>query len=99
MAPIDHWPLFGLRVETPRVELRYPDDEVAAALAEIAVQGIHPPGFRPFLRLWDAVPPPHQQRNTHATPARSASNRTSAPASHPGPRPPPSAASGSSRGG
>lgn len=64
MAPVDHWPLFGLRVRTPRLELRYPDDDLAAAVAEVAVEGIHDPGFRPFLRDWDAVPPPHQQRNT-----------------------------------
>lgn len=64
MAPADHWPLFALRVRTPRVELAYPDDELAAAVAEHAVDGIHPPGFRPFLVAWDEVPPPHLQRNT-----------------------------------
>ncbi|CAA9249863.1 MAG: hypothetical protein AVDCRST_MAG76-2219 [uncultured Acidimicrobiales bacterium] len=64
MAPVDHWPLFGLRVRTPRLELRYPDDELVAEAAELAVQGIHEPGYRPFLRSWDEVPPPHQQRNT-----------------------------------
>jgi len=64
MAPVDHWPLFALRVRTPRLELRYPDDDLGAAVAELAVQGIHDPGFRPFLRAWDEVPAPHQQRNT-----------------------------------
>lgn len=73
MAAVDHWPLFGLRVRTPRLELRYPDDDLAAEVAELAVRGIHPPGYRPFLRLWDEVPPPHQQRNTlqHLWKARS----------------------------
>jgi len=64
MAPADHWPLFGLRVRTPRLELRYPDDDLVAEVAELALLGIHEPGFRPFLRSWDEVPPPHQQRNT-----------------------------------
>jgi RimJ/RimL family protein N-acetyltransferase len=64
MAPVDHWPLFDLRVRTPRLELRFPDDQLAAEVAELAVLGIHDPGFRPFLRMWDEVPPPHQQRNT-----------------------------------
>ena len=63
MACVDHWPLFALRVRTPRLELRYPDDELAAALAELAADGIHDPGFRPFLRPWSEVPPPHLQRN------------------------------------
>ena len=64
MALDDHWPLFGLRVRTPRLELRYPDDEVICEVAETAAKGIHDPGFLPFLRNWDLVPPPHQQRNT-----------------------------------
>lgn len=64
MALIDQWPLFGLRVRTPRLELCYPNDQQVAELAELAVQGIHQPGFQPFLRAWDEVPPPHQQRNT-----------------------------------
>ncbi len=64
MSPVDHWPLFGLRVRTPRLELRYPDDQLTAALAELAVEGIHEPGERPFGRQWEYVPPPHQQRNT-----------------------------------
>lgn len=64
MALVDHWPLFGLRVRTPRLELRPPDDELAAEVADLASLGIHEPGFRPFLHSWDEVPPPHQQRNT-----------------------------------
>jgi len=64
MAIADHWPLFGLRVRTPRLELRYPDDELATEVAELAALGIHEPGFRPFARAWDEVPPPHLQRNT-----------------------------------
>ncbi len=64
MAPVDHWPLFGLRVRTPRIELVYPGDEQVAEVADLAALGIHPPGYRPFLRPWTEVPPPHQQRGT-----------------------------------
>jgi RimJ/RimL family protein N-acetyltransferase len=64
MAPADHWPLFGLRIRTPRLELAYVDDELAAGLADVAAQGIHPPGFHPFLSAWAEVPAPHLQRNT-----------------------------------
>ncbi len=63
MAPADHWPLFGLRLRTPRLELRYPDDDLAAEVAELAARGITEPGRRPFLRNWHEVPPPHLQRN------------------------------------
>src|SRR4051812_11182861 len=46
------WPLFGLRVCTPRLELRYVDDELARALAELAIDGIHPPDTMPFNVPW-----------------------------------------------
>jgi len=64
MPPAEHWPLFGLGVGTPKVGLRYPGDALAADVADLAAAGIHEPGSRPFLRPWDEVPPPHQQRNT-----------------------------------
>jgi RimJ/RimL family protein N-acetyltransferase len=46
------WPLFGLRVTTPRLELRMPDDEDLAELFEAACAGIHPPGEMPFGVPW-----------------------------------------------
>jgi RimJ/RimL family protein N-acetyltransferase len=51
------WPLFDLRVVTPRLELRYIDDELACALALLAQQGIHAPDFMPFLIEWTDVAP------------------------------------------
>ena len=59
-----HWPLFDLRINTPRIELRYVDDELAAALAELAAKGIHDPSTMPFSVPWTDVDPPRQQRNT-----------------------------------
>ena len=48
----DHWPLFGLRLTTPRLELRVPDLAELAQLAEVATAGVHDPGSQPFLVPW-----------------------------------------------
>ncbi|MGH9038852.1 MAG: GNAT family N-acetyltransferase [Acidimicrobiia bacterium] len=47
-----YWPLFNLRVRTPRVELRCPGEEDLIALARLAGEGIHAPGEMPFLTPW-----------------------------------------------
>jgi RimJ/RimL family protein N-acetyltransferase len=59
-----HWPLFGLRVRTPRVTLQYIDDRLGVALAELAAQGIHDPDRMPFSFPWTDVEPPLLQRNS-----------------------------------
>ncbi len=60
-----HWPLFGLRVRTPRLELRYPTDENVAEIAERSVtEGVHDPSFMPFTIEWTDVPPPLQQQRS-----------------------------------
>lgn len=56
--------MFGLEVRTPRLTLRYPDDEDALALAELGARGVHDPDATPFSIQWTSVSPPHQQRNT-----------------------------------
>lgn len=48
----DWWPLFGLVLRTPRVELRLPREPQAVALAGLAADGVHAPGERPFLTPW-----------------------------------------------
>ena len=58
------WPLFDLRVRTPKLELRYIDDGLATALAELAARGIHDPGFMPFMLPWTDQPSPQLE---HAT--------------------------------
>lgn len=58
------WPLFDLRVHTPRLELRYIDDELACSLAMLAAQGVHDPASMPFGIPWTDVEPPRQQLNT-----------------------------------
>jgi len=65
MSLSDVWPLFALRVRTPRLELRYPSDDDIAELAERgAVDGVHDPAFMPFGIEWTDVPPPLLQRNS-----------------------------------
>ncbi|MCX9190716.1 GNAT family N-acetyltransferase [Carbonactinospora thermoautotrophica] len=52
-----HWPLFGLRLVTPRLELRLPTSEDLDALADLAVEGVHDPGYMPFGVPWTDQPP------------------------------------------
>ena len=53
----DVWPLFGLVLRTPRLELRSPSPEQLAALAELADEGVHDPATMPFLVPWTDLPP------------------------------------------
>lgn len=48
----DHWPLFGIRVRTERLELRVPKDDELSAMAELAASGIHPPDEIVFGDMW-----------------------------------------------
>jgi len=57
------WPLFDLRVSTPRLMLRYVTDELAGELADLAAHGIHDPETMPFSEPWTDVAPPQLQRN------------------------------------
>lgn len=50
--PVRHWPLAGLVVRTPRLELRPDDDVGLAALADRALDGVHPAEEMPFLEPW-----------------------------------------------
>ena len=49
---VDHYPLLGLRLTTPRLELRLAQPEELSALADLAAQGIHDPDVMPFLVEW-----------------------------------------------
>ena len=56
------WPLFDLTIRTPRLELRYADDDRCARLMELAAtDGVHDPDFMPFLMPWTRVEPPQLQ--------------------------------------
>lgn len=45
-------PLFGLRLRTPRLELRLPTEAELVELYELAAAGIHPPEEMPFGVAW-----------------------------------------------
>jgi RimJ/RimL family protein N-acetyltransferase len=55
------WPLFGLSVRTPRLELRYPTDTDLLALADLSGD-IHDPGFLPFSGTWSLLPDGARER-------------------------------------
>lgn len=46
------WPTYALRLRTPRLVLRLPDDTELAGLARLAGRGVHRPDERPFLTPW-----------------------------------------------
>jgi RimJ/RimL family protein N-acetyltransferase len=46
------WPFYALRITTPRLELRVPDDEDIVELFAAAQAGIHPAGEMPFGVPW-----------------------------------------------
>ncbi len=54
---VDHFPLVGLRLTTPRLELRLPSLEELGALADLAADGVHDPDVMPFLVPWTDRPP------------------------------------------
>ena len=56
------WPLFDLVVRTPRLELRYPDDELAAVIAELSAEPIHDPAEMPFSHPWTDIPAEERPR-------------------------------------
>ena len=64
MGLVDHWPLFGLSVRTPRLELRPPDDELGWRLGELVAAGIHDPATMPFGIPFTDAPLEEQPRNT-----------------------------------
>lgn len=52
-----HWPLYGLRLTTPRLELRLPDLPLLDELSAVAAGGVHDPGTMPFSVAWtDGTP-------------------------------------------
>jgi RimJ/RimL family protein N-acetyltransferase len=55
---MDHawWPLPGLRLRTPRLELRLPTETDLMALAELAAGDVHDPAVQPFMVAWTDKP-------------------------------------------
>ncbi|MCC9308832.1 GNAT family N-acetyltransferase [Kitasatospora sp. RB6PN24] len=59
----DHWPLLGLRLTTPRLELRLPTEDELGRLADVAAEGVHEPDRMPFLVPWSDLPPAERARS------------------------------------
>jgi RimJ/RimL family protein N-acetyltransferase len=56
------WPFAALRITTPRLELRYPDDGDLCALAHLAAEGVHDPATMPFSIPWTRADAPDLER-------------------------------------
>jgi RimJ/RimL family protein N-acetyltransferase len=52
-----YWPFFDLRIRTPRLELRYPDDDLLCEVAALGARGIHAPERMPFNEPWTRTLP------------------------------------------
>ena len=59
-----YWPLFGLVVRTPRLELRVPRDADLGSLIALIDEGIHDPVTMPFLQNFTDTPPPRRGRDS-----------------------------------
>ncbi|WP_461028663.1 GNAT family N-acetyltransferase [Streptomyces sparsus] len=58
------WPLHGLRLTTPRLELRLPDIALLEDLAAVAASGVHGPDEMPFTVAWTEGTPQQVARTT-----------------------------------
>src|SRR4051794_40183238 len=52
-----NWPLFELSITTPRLELRMPSLADLDELGDRAAEGVHEPGYMPFLFPWSDAEP------------------------------------------
>ena len=59
-----YWPLFDLRIRTPRLELRVPSDDDLYAMVDVVRHGIHDPQTMPFSTPWTEAPSPWLERNS-----------------------------------
>ncbi|WP_405509276.1 GNAT family N-acetyltransferase [Streptomyces cyaneofuscatus] len=60
-----HWPLHGLRIRTPRLELRLPDEALLDELASVGSGGVHAPDRMPFIVPWTDGEPDEVGRATY----------------------------------
>jgi RimJ/RimL family protein N-acetyltransferase len=58
-----HFPIYGLRLRTPRLELRLPTLDELDALAQLSTAGVHDPGRMPFAVPWTDLPPAERARS------------------------------------
>jgi RimJ/RimL family protein N-acetyltransferase len=58
------WPLFGLVVRTPRLEIRLPREDEFGALLAVMAAGIHDPATMPFTMPFTDRPSPERERES-----------------------------------
>ncbi|MGH9082229.1 MAG: GNAT family N-acetyltransferase, partial [Acidimicrobiales bacterium] len=59
-----YWPLFDLRVRTPRLEIRLPTDGDLFRLLAVTDEGVHDPATMPFTTPWTDAPSPQRHRDS-----------------------------------
>jgi RimJ/RimL family protein N-acetyltransferase len=59
-----YWPLFDLEIRTPRITVRYIDDEIGVEVAALAARGVHDPDVMPFLVPWTDATSPFLERGS-----------------------------------
>jgi RimJ/RimL family protein N-acetyltransferase len=59
-----NWPLFGLRLTTPRLDLHLPSLLELDELADLAADGVHDPAEMPFGVPWTDASPADRARST-----------------------------------
>jgi len=58
------WPLYDLRLRSPRLELRLPDLDLLDELIALARRGVHAPDTMPFGVPWTDLPSPQLERES-----------------------------------
>ena len=65
MTAHPHWPVWDVRVRTPRLELRPLHEPDLPAFVELVSAGIHDPATMPFLQPFTDLPSPHRERSNY----------------------------------
>ncbi|MFI5044693.1 MAG: GNAT family N-acetyltransferase [Acidimicrobiales bacterium] len=60
-----HWPIWDIRIRTPRLELRPLAQQEMFDLVEVMRAGIHDPADMPFLNPFTDLPSPERERNAY----------------------------------
>jgi len=55
--------MYGLRLRTPRLELRLPVLAELEALAQLSIEGVHDASWTPFIVPWTDLPPAERARS------------------------------------
>lgn len=63
MNLLSYWPVAGVRLRTPRLELRVPGMDDLGELARLAAEGVHDPVVQPFTAAWTDVRPDERARS------------------------------------